>query len=478
MGAPRIATAAEAPPAALPLDDHAFEELLAPLGPFEPSPHVAVAVSGGSDSLALCLLTDRWARARGGAVTALTVDHGLRPESAAEATTVADWLAARDIAHRILRWRGAAPATRIQETARAARLSLLAGFCARARILHLLLAHQREDQAETVLQRLAGGSGVDGLAAMAPVRLAMDMDGAGVRLLRPLLSVPRDSLKATLAAFGQCWVDDPTNRDSRHARPRLASVMAALEAEGLGVARLGRTARRAADDRAALEAACAAFLGECAQPSPAGFVLLERRALVEAPRALALRCLARVVVTVSGASYPPRTERLERLGDRLLEEGFRAGTLGGCRIVPWNGRLLICREAAAASHVSAMVSGRRLLWDGRFVCSLAGDERCGPFTVRRLGTGGLASVRAAARERGAPIAAVHVPAPARAALPALFDLDGPLAVPHLNFVDEGRTPGAGVLRFAADFRPTQSLASGATGTLRVETPCRTTKSRR
>ena len=211
---------------------------MAPLGPFEPAPRVAVAVSGGSDSLALSLLADRWARARGGTVFGLTVDHRLRPESGAEANKVRRWLAARAVSHRTLRWTGTRPVSRVQEEARAARYALLVGWCRQARVLHLLLGHQREDQAETVLQRLVRGSGIDGLAAMAPVRLAMEPDGGGVRLLRPLLSVSRDALTASLAFWGQPWIDDPTNRDTFHTRPRLAAALSA--------ARTRRAERRAA----------------------------------------------------------------------------------------------------------------------------------------------------------------------------------------------------------------------------------------
>ena len=211
---------------------------MAPLGPFEPAPRVAVAVSGGSDSLALCLLADRWARARGGAVFGLTVDHRLRPESGAEAAQVRRWLAARAISHRTLRWTGTRPVSGIQEEARAARLALLVGWCRRAHVLHLLLGHQREDQAETVLQRLVRGSGIDGLAAMAPVRLAMEPDGGGVRLLRPLLSVSRDALTASLALLG-------TTLDRRPDQSRHLPYSPA-PGGGAGAARAGRAERRAA----------------------------------------------------------------------------------------------------------------------------------------------------------------------------------------------------------------------------------------
>ena len=209
-----------------------------PIGPFEPAPRVAVAVSGGSDSLALCLLADRWAQARGGKVFALTVDHGLRPESGAEAAQVQRWLAARAISHRTRRWTGARRTGATQAEARAARFALLAGWCRRAGVLHLLLGHQREDQAETALQRLVHGSGIEGLAAMAPVRLAMEPDGRGVRLLRPLLSVPRDALAATLAHWKSAL-------DRRPDQPRCAP-RAPAPCCGAGAARVGRAQRRAA----------------------------------------------------------------------------------------------------------------------------------------------------------------------------------------------------------------------------------------
>ena len=470
MARPRIVAPDGKGPGA-PVDARSFAALLAPLGPFEPSPRIAIAVSGGPDSLALCLLAARWARSRGGEVYGLTVDHRLRPESGAEAAQVRRWLAARGIAHRTLRWSGARPDGRLQERARAARFSLLAGWCRRARVLHLLLGHQREDQAGTVLQRIAHGSGVDGLAAMAPVRLALEADGGGVRLLRPLLAVPREALTATLRQWGQPWIDDRFNRDTRHARPRLERVAALLEAEGLGAARLARTAARAAADRAALDRLCGALLARCARPSPAGFVALERRALREAPSALASRALARAIATVGGAPHPPRQERLDRLVRRLLGDDPRAATLGGCRLVPRGGGVLVCREPAAASEVRPLAPGERALWDRRFVVSLGPAEAeghaeaGGPFRVCRLSADGLARIRVLAREAGRPLQSDHVPAPARPSLPALFGLDGPLAVPHLGFGWETRR--AAPVCFAVAFRPPRPLAPGLPATLRV-----------
>ena len=441
---------------------------MAPLGPFEPAPRIAVAVSGGPDSLALCLLANSWVRARGGTLFALTVDHGLRPESGAEAAQVRRWLAGRAISHRTLRWTGTRPVSGIQAEARAARFALLTGWCRQARILHLLLAHQQEDQAETVLQRLVRGSGIDGLAAMAPVRLAMEPDGRGVRLLRPLLSVSRDALTATLAHWDQPWIDDPSNRDARYERPRLATALARLEPEGLSAARLAAFAARAAEDRAALDGLCTDLLARCAHPAPAGVVTLDRNALRRAPPALAVRALGRAVNTVSGAPYPPRIDRLERLARRMLGDDARAATLGGCRVIPQrDGRILVCREPAAASEVLALKPGESALWDRRFVVSLGRAAKPGRYLVRSLGKDGLAQARTSARAAGMPLGTDRIPAPARPALPALFDLDGPLAAPHLDYRRTGHRNEAAAAAFAASFRPAHPLSPGLPATLCV-----------
>ena len=439
-----------------------------PLGPFEAAPRIAVAVSGGSDSLALCLLADRWARARDGTVFTLTVDHGLRPESGAEAAQVKRWLTARAIAHRTLRWSRARRTGATQAEARAARFALLTGWCQRAGILHLLLGHQREDQAGTALQRLVHGSGIEGLAAMSPIRLALEPANSGVRLLRPLLSVPQDALTATLADWNQPWIDDPTNRDNRHMRPRLARALAQLAPEGLSAARLARVAARAADDRAALDRLCTDLLAASARPAPAGFVTLDLEHLRRAPPALALRALGRAVTTVSGAPHPPRLERLERLCQRLLCDSIKAATLGGCRVVPLgDGRLVVCREPAAASEALSLEPGGSALWDRRFVVSLGRSAKPGPYVVRRLGTDGLAQARAKARAAGSPLGSDRIPAPARPALPTLFDLDGPLAAPHLQYRRTSHRNEATAAAFAASFAPARPLAPGLPATLRV-----------
>jgi len=402
-----------------------FARLMHGFAPFEPAPLLAVAVSGGSDSMALMLLAQEWARAQGGRVVALTVDHGLRVEAAAEARAVASCCAALGIGHETLRWRGPTPKSGIQAAARAARYRLLEEWCAAGGVLHLLLAHQREDQAETMLMRLLRGSGIDGLAAMPAVT-----ERRAVRLLRPLLSIPRNRLQATLAAAGEHWIDDPSNRNPAFLRARLRGDLAALGERGLTVERLSLLARRFGQTRQLLEGEGASLLARAVTLDPAGFAWLDRDLICAAPEALGRKALAAIIATVSGSYYPPRLERLERLYGALSRELGGGRSLGGCLVLPRRGKVLICREPAAMAPPVPAAPGARMCWDGRFTLELAATA------PRDLSLGGLGDDAAAVLAASPRAALGAVPAAARPTLAALRDRAGVVAVPALSYVSE------------------------------------------
>jgi tRNA(Ile)-lysidine synthase len=429
-----------------PLDPDEFRALMAPLGPFESRPMLAVAVSGGADSLALCLLADRWARERDGTAVGLTVDHGMREAAADEARRVGVWLAARGIPHHTLVWRPPALLRNVQATARVARYALLTSWCRAAGCLHLLTAHHREDQAETLLIRLARGSGLDGLAGIAALR-----ESADCRLLRPLLDVPQPRLAAMLRAADQPWIEDPSNRNSVYARVRLRGSAALLAREGLSAARLAATARHLGRARAALEDVVTQTLARAAILHPAGFALLDSGPIVAAAPEVALRALARLAATVSGSDQVPRLERLERLY-RSMVGGLSAGrTLGGCRFLPWRDSILVCREAASAEPPRSVQPGTSLCWDGRFLVRLASGAP-GGLTVGALGGAGFG-------RRDAPDRGPTVPPAARATLPALRDLVGIVSVPHLNYVRPGVVRGERGDIATVAFRPEWPLTA-------------------
>ena len=423
---------------------------MARLGGFESKPLLAVGVSGGADSLSLVLLAHDWASRRGGAVLALTVDHGLRPDAAEEAARVGRWLAGRGITHAVLRWEGEKPATGIQAAARTARHRRLTARCQEDGILHLALAHHRDDQAETVLLRFARGSGIDGLAGMAPIRPA-----GGVRVIRPLLDLPHGRLVATCRAFGQDWIEDPSNRNPAFARARLRAAADALSAEGLDSERLADTARRAARARAALETATAGLLAEAAEVHPEGWIRLDPKPLAAASEELGLRALVRCIATVGGAAYPPKAEAAERLFADVVQGMTKGKTLGGCCILPRRGHLVIAREPAGATERLALAPGDSVWWDRRFTVRMepGGGE---PHTVARLGPEGWRAMRENMRNSMPSGTLPNMPEPVRESLPALWDGQGVKAVPSLGFLRSGST-----LSVEAFFTPATALAGPA-----------------
>ncbi|MDI4656195.1 tRNA lysidine(34) synthetase TilS [Xanthobacter autotrophicus] len=298
-----------------PVDDGDLDALFAP---FTSHPCILIAISGGPDSTALLHLAARWraGRAAGPGLIAATVDHGLRAEATREAEAVAAFAARLGVPHRILVWRGAKPAHGIQEAAREARYRLLAEAAQQAGATAIALAHTRDDQAETVLFRLARGSGLTGLCGMRG-----DAARHGLALLRPFLDVPKARLVATLEAAGLAFVRDPSNGDPSFARPRLRAMAQALAGEGLDARRLAVLARRVARADQALEAATDAAEAAArlpgAQERPDTISLDAFAAL---PDEIALRLLGRAIHRV-GTEGPVELAKLEALFEALKVAG-------------------------------------------------------------------------------------------------------------------------------------------------------------
>lgn len=399
--------------------------------PFESSPHLAVALSGGADSMALALLLRDWVAKRGGSLLALHVDHGLRPESGKEAAWLVRNLKAEEITVRVLRWKGEKPESAIQEGARRMRYDLLEKSCRRAGILHLAAAHHLEDQAETFLMRLSRGSGSDGLAAMAPER-----NSRNLRLIRPLLTVPKARLIAFLAKRRQPWIEDPSNRDERFSRVRIRRLLPALTREGLSPGRLGAAAADLAALRSGLEEMAAAYLARHAALCREGYVLLERDAFAQLPADIQGRVLLRCLLCLGGKDYGPRLDSLEKARSRVFSPDFRGLTLAGCRILPHRDQLLVCREAGRIAAQMRPEAGH-FYWDERFEFRIprkwAERRALAPLKIvpaERAGTGWIPENSAASTSYKA------LPAAVRASLPVLSGPKGVIWAPFLGFVDK------------------------------------------
>jgi tRNA(Ile)-lysidine synthase len=295
----------------------------------------AVAVSGGGDSIALMHLLARWAkRARRKPPVIVTVDHGLREGSAADARKVTAWAKTLGLAAHALRWSGPHPSSDIEAAARVARYALIAKWLQANGITALYAGHTEDDQAETFLLRLMRGSGLDGLAAMRPLS-PWPMPGfAGLGIVRPLLGFGRDALRADLTARNIAWLEDPMNGEERFARIRLRKLAPALAQAGLTQARIADAAAHLARARESLDNVTGAVLARITARRD-GVLHVDGHGLAAAPREVALRALAQLLMTVSGQPYRPRFERLERLFDRLRQGTLGGGaTLHGCRIAP------------------------------------------------------------------------------------------------------------------------------------------------
>jgi len=399
--------------------------------------------------MALALLAKHWAQSAGGRATALVVDHALRPDSAEEAERVVKWLAEAGVEAVMLTWRGARPTSDRQAAARRMRYQLMRRWCRKSGVLHLLVGHHRQDQAETFLLRLARGSGVDGLAAMAPLTEIGD-----VQILRPLLDIPRERLIAYLADEEYSYVRDPSNEDRAFARVRMRSALPILAAEGLTAERLAATVRRMARARAALEAMTTGLLARAVAIYPEGYATINPACFRKASDEVGLRALSRLLACIGGGQYGPRLGHLERLYGWLVD-GQQAGagrTLAGCRIVRRGAQVLICREAKAIQDAVAAEDG--VVWDGRFRLA-AGAGLPKGLRAERLGRRGWDRV---VEDRPA-LSKVALPALVRVSLPALWTLDAVVGVPHLNYrLDDG---GAGGKAYEMAFSPVWPLSAAA-----------------
>ncbi len=399
-----------------------FARCLAPLLADDKPKTIAVAVSGGADSMALALLAAAWAKKKRIAVLPLIVDHRLRPDSTKEARHVAALLRQAGLTPRILTWDAKVkPTANKQAAAREARYALLAQACAKHGIAHLLLAHHRDDQAETLLLRALRGSGVDGLAAMQP-RAIRD----NLILLRPLLDLPKARLVATLRKRKQAWVEDPSNANASFQRVRVRAALDLLsgnDAAGRAelVQHLAQTARNFARTRALLDHAAYDLLHESVQLTPAGVAWLDPAPLVAAEDELSLRALVKLLGAIGGVAVPPRLDGLQRLLEALRSGKSLPLTLHRCLLTRVRGgdeRLLVCREARYLPPVQPLSA---MLWDGRFRVTVAKPVR--GISLAPLG-----------KDRPAGIAKPAVPKVAWPSLPALRRADGRLlAVPGLGW---------------------------------------------
>ena len=389
--------------------------------------NLGMAVSGGSDSMALAMLAANWAKKKGITFTALTVDHGLRSAATEETKCVKHWLEEWGISTHILTWKGPHPKKGIQEAARDARYQLMANYCEGEKIDDLLLGHQLEDQLETLLMRLSKGSGLEGLAAMQRVS-----QKGKLRLLRPLLGVRREILRDYLRMQKQQWIDDPSNENPIYTRTRVGSVLKELEQlPGSNLETVALSLRRIQRASQSLEMLARQKIHEVCDISPLGYIRFPLRALEGCPDELALRMLG-IVLRCVGGGKRIKLQSLEDLYQRLFMDGIaKSGTLGGAQILKSGKDWLVCREPGryGLAEIDIEAGDSEWLWDDRFMIidSTPGKPIPASLHLRALGLKGWAQLKT----DGLAPKAQRIPAKVRYSLPALWFGEEMVAAPLL-----------------------------------------------
>ena len=353
---------------------------------------VGVAVSGGGDSMALLVLMAEYAMSAGISLFAISVNHGLRKNAEAELRLVSDQCTKLDIPHTVTHWTGWDGVGNLQANARDARYHLITKWAKTHNIDFVTLGHTADDQAETLLMRLARGAGVDGLAAM-----AVESQRHGVTWLRPLLGVLREDLRDFLCKNNVSWAEDPSNENRNFERIRMRDALKVLAPLGLTAQNLAVVSSNMFDARAALElhttsaarAACEVMLG-------AVKIDLERYKAL--PVEIARRLLVRAIVWVNGSNYSPRRSGVTQV-QTAMNNGV-SSTLDGCQVVCKQGRIYVCRELNAVRDEIGVIDG---LWDRRW--RIVGPSDHKELRVAPLGELGVRSSKVW-REMGLPREAI------------------------------------------------------------------------
>jgi tRNA(Ile)-lysidine synthase len=378
--------------------------------------HLAVACSGGADSLCLALELAEWCRARTISMTALHVNHAIRPTAGEEAVRVQAWLRAEGIACNILTVQEDLRSNgNLQAVARQARYALMIEWCNAHNVMHLCLAHHADDQAETFFMRLARGSGVDGLSAMKPVSVR-----AGVTLLRPYLHKTKVELQAYVQARGLPWIDDPSNANSAFTRVVMRNLLPELQHAGISSRHIVNATAHLARAADCLQHMTQAWLLEHHVLQHGYYATLPPEAFAALHEELKFRVLSECLQHFNKKEL--RFVHLNALLQAMQQAGFKKATLHGCIIHLYHGDVLIYPEMQHIAPPQVLMKGA--YWGDyvRFCMTPAIPLMCGA-----LGAKGLAVLKAQRwRLPSLPATLLHT-------LPAIWHLDVLYAVPHIDY---------------------------------------------
>lgn len=412
-----------------------FTDSMRQFEPFENDPVFALAISGGSDSMVLLHLMHRWAQTRCVSLMVLTVNHQLRSAAPNEVIQVSEWAEKLGITCHILTIPKKLSGNNISAQARDWRYRLLTTWCQENHVLHLLTAHHQDDQVETFFNRLERGSGVEGLSCMRPVTFIN-----GVRLLRPLLSVPKEPIHQFLLKEKIAWVKDPTNEDDHYFRSRFRKIFPQLSKQGLvsaprvmvGIGNLQRANSMIEDELSRLTAEYNIKI------SAAGYIEIERDFFIQVAAEIALRVLNRCLMIVGGHSDSQRYSTVSSLYQRLLQTPRLTVTAAGCCVTTnIKNKTLIYRESHAIAPSLKLERGEQF-WDSRFIISyLASKKTSINYQVGKLILGRSALLKWL-QKNSINLSSLqkdlfkYLPNPVYPTLPAIYSQDCLMAIPYFN----------------------------------------------
>lgn len=327
---------------------------------FRPS-KIAVAVSGGADSMMACYMAKDFCSNNGIELHALVVDHMLREGSSIEAQYVSDFLKDLDVNVVVLKWHGGKPSSNIQAIARNERYKIMSSYCKLNGIDHLITGHHADDQAETVFMRIMRGSGVDGISGIKQISKISD-----INILRPMLSIDKEDIISAIEELEWTYVDDPSNKNEKFSRVRVRNFLSEPEWRFMK-SKLVLLSKNASRSRDYLEQQTSLFLRDFCFICPAGTFSINLNAFLSSHEEIALRSLCRVLMYVGGSDVPTRLAQLERVYNDLLLNRWKDRTLFGCLIRVRRGNLIVIREWDDIPPLTKLMANYEVLWDGRFV---------------------------------------------------------------------------------------------------------------
>lgn len=391
--------------------------------------HFALAVSGGGDSMGLlALAAELVAQADAPRLSVLSVDHGLRAEAAQEIDAVAAACADYGLPHVRLLADKPLSSRDLQQQARTMRYRLMARWCADNQADGVLTAHHMQDQAETVLMRLARHSGLNGLGGMA-ARQNMMTEAGPVLILRPLLAHTRDFLRDMAAQAGLPMAQDPSNHDRRFERVRWRQALPKLQECGLDTKALVGLADDMRAIRLSLDKQLCDWLDTHAMWHDYGVLCLPRAAYLALSNEAQNRLMSAFIGFFGGLAHPPKRAAIAAFAARPLADGAGGATLGGAHL-RWRSKTVFLGRETAAMPVmpaSSLKPSRRLFDNRFFLSSPTQGPNVAGLTIAALGKAGVQALRTAGHcfDDGVP-ACYHT------GLPAFFDQNGLVACPNID----------------------------------------------